>query len=167
MERRTSQREASGLLSFGCTHSLPSGWTAGTTTSTYNDRDQLLSTVAGAATMKFGYDANGSLTTRKNGSNALLFRQGYDLKNRLVEADAGGDADADLRLAYDHQEGRVARHTLDGTGAVTASEHYLLDRMNPTGYEQVLEQAAGLDASHRLAGQGRERVRDLCTRRMR
>jgi hypothetical protein len=54
-------------------------------------------------------------------------------------------SDADLRLAYDHQEGRVARHTLDGSGAVTASEHYLLDRMNPTGYEQVLEQAAGLD----------------------
>ncbi len=96
------------------------------------------------------YDANGSLTTRKNGSDALLFRQGYDLKNRLVGADADGDSDADLRLAYDYQEGRVARHTLDGSGAVTASEHYLLDRMNPTpttGYEQVLEQAAGLDGS--------------------
>jgi RHS repeat-associated protein len=64
-----------------------------------------------------------------------------------VEADADGDADADLRLAYDHQEGRVARHTLDGSGAVVGSEHYLLDRMNPTGYEQVLEQAAALDAS--------------------
>ncbi len=59
------------------------------------------------------------MTTRKNGSGGggtLLFRQGYDLKNRLVEADADGDADADLRLAYDHQEGRVARHTLDGQG---------------------------------------------------
>jgi hypothetical protein len=83
------------------------------------------------------------LTTRKNGSDALLFRQGYDLKNRLLAADADGDSDADLRLAYDHHEGRVARHTLDGSGAVTGSEHYLLDRMNPTGYEQVLEQAAG------------------------
>ena len=50
-------------------------------------------------------------------------------------------------MAYDHQEGRVACHTLDGSGALTASQHYLLDRMNPTGYEQVLEQAAGLDGS--------------------
>ncbi len=116
------------------THSLPSGWSAGTVKSDYNARDQLLSTVAGAATTKVGYDANGSLTTRHDGSDQPLFRQGYDLKNRLVEADADGDADADLRLAYDHQEGRVARHTLDGSGAVTASEHYLLDRMNPTGY---------------------------------
>ena len=38
------------------------------------------------------------MTTRKNGSDQPLFRQGYDLKNRLVEADADGDADADLRL---------------------------------------------------------------------
>ena len=92
------------------------------------------------------------MKTRKNGSGTLLYRQGYDLKNRLVEADANGDSDADLRLAYDHQEGRVARHTLDGSGAVTASEHYLLDRMNPTGYEQVLEQAAGVAERRRNGG---------------
>jgi RHS repeat-associated protein len=128
---------------------LPTGFAAGTVQSGYNARDQLLRQKdgAGAITVKFGYDANGSLTTETDGLDNLTKRQGYDLKNRLVEADTNGDTVADLRLAYDHQEGRVARHDL----AAGTSEHYLLERSNPTGYEQVLEQASALNAAPALA----------------
>ncbi len=114
------------------------------------------------AAEKVGYDANGSLTTRKNGSGTLLFRQGYDLKNRLVEADADGNGTADLRLAYDHQEGRVARHTLDGSGATVASEHYLLDRMNPPATSRCSSRRRGSPAWRAVPGvtqRGRSAIR--------
>jgi RHS repeat-associated protein len=95
----------------------------------------------------FGYDANGSLTTQHDGSAVLQKTQVYDLRNRLVEVGTDGDGNADLRLQYDHMEGRVARHEL---GAGT-SQHYLLDRSNPTGYEQVLGQAGALNVMPELA----------------
>jgi len=73
-----------------------------------------------------GYDANGNTVSFGGHSYA------YDFENRLVSKDAGS-----VTLQYNCDGDRVGKTV----GGVTT--RYLVDDLNPTGYQQVLEEIVG------------------------
>ena len=98
------------------------------TTFTYNADDQLVADGASSYT----YDANGNLVTRASGSTTTQF--GYDAENRLSTVLDGGVVN---QYTYDADGNRVSAST---SGGLT---RYLVDRANPTGFTQVLEERNG------------------------
>ena len=103
------------------------GTTADTsTTSAYNDRDELTSDTTNGTATNYTYDPNGSTLT--NGSTAYT----WDLRNRMLTATV---ADATTTYAYDADGVRVSKMT--GTQKTT----FLNDDENPTGYAKPIEEA--------------------------
>ncbi|HEX6622132.1 MAG TPA: VWA domain-containing protein, partial [Pyrinomonadaceae bacterium] len=103
------------------------------------------STVAALALQSFGYDADDRLTTHAydaNGNTTQANGQtyAYDSENRLKGV--GGGA---VTFLYDGDGNRVAKTV----GGVTT--RYLIDESNPTGYPQVVEEAAGGGVQRRYA----------------
>jgi RHS repeat-associated protein len=84
---------------------------------TYNGNDELTTD---------GYDANRS-TTSSDGHTYT-----YDFENRLVSKDS-----VVVTIVYDGDGDRVAKTV----GGVTTK--YVVDDLNPTGYQQVLEEVSG------------------------
>jgi len=72
----------------------------------------------------------------------------YDLRNRMTSA---AIASVTLKYVYDHNGLRVSKTASDGT-----VEKYLIDRINATGYTQVLEQRDGAAALVRSFVVGRD-----------
>jgi hypothetical protein len=106
-------------------------------TYTYNAKDRLLtentSTNGGTAvTTTYGYDLNGSLTSKQKGATTDTY--GYDLRDRMTSATVGGVA---MSFAYDDADQRVKRVE----GSTTTLFH--LDRQSLTGYPQLIEEKAG------------------------
>lgn len=105
------------------------------TYATYDRNDRLItetSTLSGTTT--YGYDKNGSMTSRAKGAQSDSY--GFDLRNRLTSATVAGVAST---FGYDHAGNRVSK-TVSG-GATT---HFLVDANNPTGYSQVVQESATL-----------------------
>ena len=111
-------------------------------TSSYNDRDQLIS---GDSTIEahdagYTYDANGSQATVSKDGQTTGYE--WDLRNRMVGIDANNDGDTDdagdTRYGYDESGQRVSQRT--GSGETS---YYLNDKLSPAGYPQIIEQKQG------------------------
>jgi YD repeat-containing protein len=87
------------------------------TTANYNANDRLNSD---------SYDANGNTTS----ADARTYS--YNFENRIKSVDGGA-----LTVTYDGDGNRVAK-TVAGV-----TTRYLVDDLNPTGYDQVIEEVAG------------------------
>jgi len=141
----------------------------------YNDNDQLVSETSSLATKGatvYDYDANGSLTSKRNATTGESATYTWNLRNRLsravihrFEKDAAGDEHSvDITASYLYDDGgfRVARDirlSVDGAAPFDRSRTYLPDAGNPTGYTQAIEESTtgGLDRSYiigdRILGQ--------------
>ena len=95
----------------------------------YNERDQL----AG-----HDYDANGNTTSSLQSSVfGSSVSDVYSFDNRLIRRVRGDGVIVDLLYSADGD--RVAKWTEQG-GLMRSIHRYLVDRLNPTGYAQVLEE---------------------------
>jgi RHS repeat-associated protein len=118
-----------------------------TTTSTYNNDDQLAdqlvkdSTGATVSDTISTYNTAGSLQaetiTTPGGTTNNTY--GYDLRERMTSATVNGQSFA---YAYDSDGNRVSETASPGT-AQASTTTYVQDTVNPTGYSQVLEQWQG------------------------
>ena len=106
------------------------GQAAATTVSSYDERDRLVSEVAGGVTTKYGYDPNGSQTTKTVGG-VLHSTQVWDARGRLASAVVDGKS-----VGYSYTEGGI-RSGVVQDGVATG---YVVDGMNPSGYSQVVEE---------------------------
>jgi len=128
----------------------------------YNARNQLekesLQSDGSTPTIQYEYDANGSLTKKYLGPDKLtapLDILAYDLQERLA--------------VYQPHTGETAAYTYNPDGirisktVGTMATAYLVDPMNPTGYEQVLQSddgegkvnyVLGLDVIGQVLGSG-------------
>jgi RHS repeat-associated protein len=98
----------------------------------YNERDQL----AGDS-----YDANGNTTSSLQSSVfGSSVSDVYSFDNRLIRRVRGDGVIVDLLYSADGD--RVAKWTEQG-GLMRSIHRYLVDRLNPTGYAQVLEEKDG------------------------
>jgi RHS repeat-associated protein len=93
-------------------------------------------------TTEYRYDANGSITEKiTTGGSAADLKYVWDLRNRLVGLDANADGDTldagDINYAYDTDGDRVSQAT------TTTTTTFLVDKDNPTGYSQPLEERTG------------------------
>lgn len=153
---------------------VQTGAQAGTTVSTYNERDQITANGVDAdsngipdpstATL-YRHDPNGSTTKVSTSASSKLYL--WDLRNRMTGYDSNGDDltfdtvsgstsvslgnlnDAgDARFTYDSDGVRLSR-TEVGTSSDTVTD-YVQDTNNPTGYSQVLEERTNgsLDRSY-------------------
>ena len=109
------------------------------------NRLERASTVAALAPQSFGYDANDRLTSDVYDPNGNTTQSGgqayaYDSEHRIKSV--GGGA---VTLLYDGDGNRVQKTA----GGVTT--RYLIDELNPTGYPQVVEAAAGGGVQRRYA----------------
>ena len=116
----------------------------------YNPDDQLTSegtdnafntNTAVQYTKAYNYDANGSMTAA--GVNSYT----YDVRNRLISATVGGTTST---YVYDDDGNRVSQ-TVVGTATTTT---YVLDKNNPSGYAQILEEHAATLTSYVLGLSG-------------
>jgi RHS repeat-associated protein len=117
-----------------------------TITSTYNSKDQLAQedsdlTSSGPGVdhvTTYGYDANGSTTSRALDAVPVATYR-WDLRNHLVGYDKNGDgnttSNGDITYTFDQDGNRVNKQVVGGD--FTA---FLIDGQNPTGYAQVLEE---------------------------
>jgi RHS repeat-associated protein len=95
----------------------------------YNERDQL----AG-----HDYDANGNTTSSLQSSVfGSSVSDVYSFDNRLIRRERADGITIDLLYSTDGD--RVAKWTEQG-GVMRSIHRYLVDRLNPTGYAQVLEE---------------------------
>ena len=106
------------------------GQAAVTAVSSYDERDRLLSEVAGGVTTKYGYDPNGSQTT-KTVSGLVESTQAWDARGRLASATVAGKS-----VSYAYTADGVRSGVVQG-GVATG---YVVDGMNPSGYSQVVEE---------------------------
>lgn len=98
----------------------------------YNERDQL----AGDS-----YDANGNTTSSLQSSVFGSFVSDvYSFDNRLIRRERADGITVDILYRADGD--RVAKWTKQG-GLMRSIHRYLVDRLNPTGYAQVLEEKDG------------------------
>lgn len=109
----------------------------------YDANDRLVS--AGATT--YAWDANGDLASRASGGDVTQF--GFDAEHRLVAILGSG---ASAQYAYDHDGNRV---TAVAGGGVT---RFLVDRANPTGLSQVIEERDGANGLVARYAYGNEQV---------
>lgn len=84
----------------------------------------------------YGYDANGNLQTRTNGTGTTTY--GFDLEDQLNQVSGPGGA---VSYGYDAEGRRVQRVGPAGT------TNYLVDPIHPTGVSQVLAEHNGAGAS--------------------
>jgi YD repeat-containing protein len=114
----------------------PEGESPVSTESTYDERDRLLTETTGSVTLEYGYDANGSLTT-KHEDSVLQTEQVWDVRGRLAGLkDDGGDWLAQYRYTPDGIRSAV-------TEGVTTTL-YIIDVLGPSGYAQVIEERTSL-----------------------
>jgi RHS repeat-associated protein len=93
-----------------------------TTTSTYNNANQLIESVEGGITTTgYTYDANGNQTAKTQSGNSWAW--GYDYENRQVSYDAPGTT-TDGSYVYNASGARIQK-TVSG-----ATEGYILDGAN-------------------------------------
>lgn len=124
---------------------------SGTTYYFYNAQNQLekesLQSDGSTPTIQYEYDANGSLTKKYLGPDKLtapLDILAYDLQGRLA--------------VYQPHTGQAAAYTYNPDGIRTGktvgtmAAAYLVDPMNPTGYEQVLQSDDGEDEVYYVLG---------------
>jgi RHS repeat-associated protein len=109
-----------------------------------------LSTLAwgrGNRIIEYGYDANGSLTskTTTEGSTTVeTVEYGYDLQNRLAGVattpyvDGQAQSPTLTEYRYNPQGIRIAK--VEHIGGTSIQTDYLIDSYNHTGYAQVLEE---------------------------
>ncbi|HEY7116525.1 MAG TPA: hypothetical protein VH475_08065 [Tepidisphaeraceae bacterium] len=128
-----------------------------------DDRLRTVTDVKGAGstqvttTTAYQYDPNGStiektVSSTPNGGTTSITQHAkyvYDVRNRLVRLDAKGDttydasgmplsaAADDVTYAYDDDGDRIS----ETSGGQTTSD--LVDKENPTGYSQVIEEKLG------------------------
>ncbi|HEV8379258.1 MAG TPA: RHS repeat-associated core domain-containing protein [Tepidisphaeraceae bacterium] len=96
----------------------------------------------------YGYDLNGSLiektTAPEDGSATEHIKYRYDLQNHLIGLDANADESlddpGDVKYGYDEDGIRTSKIEITTTGSTQTL--YLNDKLNPTGYSQVLEEKA-------------------------
>jgi RHS repeat-associated protein len=84
-------------------------------------------------TIEYGYDDNGSLTSKTEGAASTTYT--YNLQNRLEMADDGTTV-----VSYEYDTHGI-RTQKDVDGAAT---DYLIDPYNPTGYAQVFVESDGV-----------------------
>jgi RHS repeat-associated protein len=128
----------------------------------YDSRDRLekesLNANGTPATITYGYDANGSLTSQttfgSNGLTAETVVYEYNLSGRLKQVtttpyNTNGTAGTPIvtQYAYDPSGNRVRKQV--GTGTPTS---YLVDPTNPTGYSQVLQETTGSTVTAYILG---------------
>ncbi|MEN6309508.1 MAG: Tox-REase-5 domain-containing protein [Anaerohalosphaeraceae bacterium] len=101
----------------------------------------------GNSIITYGYDANGSLTsktTTRGGQTAETVVYTYNLQNRLVRVETtpytGGVAGAVTAVDYAYNPDGIRVGKTEMTPAGTTATAYLIDPANPTGYAQVLEE---------------------------
>jgi len=103
----------------------------------YNNNDQLLQEVSTLnGTLNYGYDANGSLIGKTNGSATVAYA--YNLANKLSAVTVDTTT---TRFLYNDSGIRV--RSMVGTNAT----HFLIDANNHTGYAQILEEITTLGTS--------------------
>jgi RHS repeat-associated protein len=113
---------------------------AGTSTNVtqyqYNANDQLtqeVSTINGASsTNSYGYDLNGSLTSKTENGSTIVYT--YSLANKLNSVAAN-----DATNSFLYNDGGIRVRITSSSGTTT---RYLIDPNNHTGYAQVLEESS-------------------------
>jgi RHS repeat-associated protein len=109
-----------------------------TTYSFYNEADELekesLNSDGSNPTIVYGYDDNGSLTSKTEGASTTNYT--YNLQNRLASADDGTTV---VGYSYDPSGIRVQK-IVNSTNVTD----YLIDPYNPTGYAQVFVESDGV-----------------------
>jgi YD repeat-containing protein len=114
---------------------------------TYNANDQLVTetNVAGSFTNK--YDANGSVTNRSSATETNLYS--YNLEGRLATATIrrteGGNPVVQTNKYFYNSSGIRTRAEM--TGSVNATNIFLNDPQNLTGFSQVLEELPSVGAT--------------------
>ncbi|MEN6309506.1 MAG: RHS repeat-associated core domain-containing protein [Anaerohalosphaeraceae bacterium] len=101
----------------------------------------------GNSIITYGYDANGSLTsktTTSGGQTAESVVYTYNLQNRLARVETtpytGGVAGTVTAVDYAYNPDGIRVGKTETTPAGTTATAYLVDPANPTGYAQVLEE---------------------------
>jgi YD repeat-containing protein len=127
----------------------------GTVSYTYDpvgNRAQMTSTLAAIPAGNFFYDANDRFTTGDTyDANGNTISSGgttnvYDFENHLIQKDAG------VTIVYDGDGNRVSK-TVAGVTTL-----YLVDSLNPTGYAQVVAEAASNGAAQEGYYYGLEQI---------
>jgi YD repeat-containing protein len=134
------------LISPVCLQSLAEG------ADRYSDLDSR-HWVQGDTTIEYGYDDNGSLTSKVSKESGVEFERTiyeYNLQNRLalvkVSTDGGSTWDSTTTYKYDPDGNRVEK-IVDGT-----STTYLVDSQNLTGYSQVFVETTGANKTSYIIG---------------
>jgi RHS repeat-associated protein len=110
------------------------------TSYSYNANDQLLVESAGSVSFTNRYDANGSLTNRSSASEVNVYS--YNLEGRLATATI--NQQQTNRYFY-NQSG--IRTRMEIFGSVNATNIFLSDPQNLTGFSQVLEELPRVGAA--------------------
>jgi len=107
---------------------------------TYNANDQLLIESTGASSFTNSYDANGSLTNRSSASEVNMYS--YNLEGRLATAAINQQQ---TNRYYYNQSG--IRTRVEMSGSVSATNIFLNDPQNLSGFSQVLEELPAVVAA--------------------
>lgn len=109
-----------------------------------------LSTLAwakGNSIIEYGYDANGSLTTKTTTEGTTTVEAvvyDYNLQNRLAKVTttpyADGDPQDSTVTAYQYNPDGIRVGKTETVSTTLTQTDYLIDPYNPTGYAQVLEE---------------------------
>jgi len=101
----------------------------------------------GNSIITYGYDANGSLTSKTTtcgGQTTESVVYTYNLQNRLARVETtpytGGVAGAVTAVDYAYNPDGIRVGKTETTPVGTTATAYLIDPANPTGYAQVLEE---------------------------
>jgi RHS repeat-associated protein len=117
---------------------------------TYNANDQLLVESTGSTSFTNRYDANGSVINRSSASETNLYS--YNLEGRLASATIrrteGGNPVVQTNKYFYNQSGIRVREEM--TGSVKATNIFLNDAQNLTGFSQVLEELPAAGATPKV-----------------
>ena len=114
----------------------------------YDSDDELVAedSTVNANDKAYTYDENGSTETATTGSSdgsQTTTRYAWDLKNRLMSIDANDDEDlndaGDVQYGYDTDGQRLSQKN----GGSSSTTWFINDKVNPSGYPQVLEERTG------------------------
>ena len=113
---------------------------------TYNANDQLLIESTSSVSFTNSYDANGSVTNRSSASEQNIYS--YNLEGRLagalVKRTESGQAIQQTNRYYYNQSGIRVRAEM--TGSVNATNLFLNDPQNLSGFSQALEELPAMGA---------------------
>jgi RHS repeat-associated protein len=120
-------------------------------TSTYDPRDRLLTTTTRVnggpgQTTTYTYDVRGNLTGQTNPDGSTVTYT-FDLRGRMVQVvkrDGSGAVQFVETLTYNSND--ILTGTTVTEGGVTTTSRFLIDRLSPTGFADVLEHADGAGA---------------------